>query len=149
MVYDGVLGEGARLQGRHQVLPFFIVEAGLLVQGPGGVAHVAAPRQAVAALAAGHQQRKHDGVARLDRGDPLADGLHVAGRLVPPDEGELPGELALEQVDIAVADGRGRQLHLDLALLGRVDSYLFYHQGFTVFVTDRSFQFSLLKISPS
>ena len=73
-----------------------------------------------------------------------ADLIDVPGRLVAADKWQLTGKLALDVMNIAVADGGGGDADLDLAFAGRGQVYVFDNERLVEFVTDGSFHGHLL-----
>jgi hypothetical protein len=101
---------------------------------------------AVIALAAGDEEGYHYRVSGLNCSDAFAYFFHVTGRFVPEDARGFHGQFTAHSMDIAVTDGRGRQLNFYFAFPWRVDIYFFDNERFAQFITDSSFHFSLLMI---
>src|SRR6266852_8853096 len=91
------------------------------------------------AMAAGADQRDHDMIAALQPGDAGSDGLDDSGRLMAIDSRQVAAPGALHVVDVAVADGAGRELDLDLARAGLGDVDLLDQQGLAELATDGGF----------
>ena len=77
-------------------------------------------------------------VAGREAGDAFAHGLDHAGGLVPEDGRRGQGDAALDHVQVAVADARGRRLDQDLTGTGRVDLDLLDAPVFADVVKDGS-----------
>ena len=90
-------------------------------------------------MAAGADQRDHNMVAALQPGDAGPDGLDDAGRLMTIDRRQVAAPRTLDVVDVAVADGAGRELDLDLARAGVGDLDLLDLQGLAELAADGGF----------
>jgi hypothetical protein len=82
-------------------------------------AEIGAAPPALVALAAGGHEREDDMVARLERLHARTGLLHDTRGFVPEDERERLGQVALDDVQVAVADAAGRDADEHLAFLRR------------------------------
>ncbi len=131
----GVLGEPAHavhgdgfavrpVQPRRAVVKLSL-EA---VIGEERLAKVLASTDAVAAVAARHDERADDAVAHGDVRNAGADGVRDAGDLVAEHSGRRESYLALEDMEVGVTDAARCDLHPHLVLVGfRHDQFLNGH----------------------
>ena len=130
---DDLLGPGAEPRRDEQGLA---VEAHPrsavvhhLARGVVAVAENRDAAHAVLATAAVGTKGEDDVVARLDVADARAHGLHHARALMAQDYRGLVVPLALDVVQVAVADARGADPDLHLVIPGTLDVHIFDHQG--------------------
>ena len=116
-----------------------VVELALeAVVGEERLAEVLASADAVAAVAARHDEGADDAVAHVDVGHAGADGVDDAGDLVAEHAGGGERDLALEDVEVGVADAAGCDLHAHFVVVGfRHDQFLDGH-GLVGLGEDRS-----------
>ena len=114
-VDDDVLGEGSRAEALHDRGAVARGQRPALVEREGCLAEGVLAAGAGGAGSARPDQRHDDVVADrepLDTGPDLGDDPR---RLVPVDRGQRAAPGALEEVDVALADGAGRELDPELA----------------------------------
>ena len=142
LVHQHLLGEGRQVQVLVQVLALpaqALGHAGQLLDGRVAAhAHVAA--DAVLAIAAEHRQAGHHVVTGLELGHAIAHGLDHACGLVAQDGGHRRGVLALDEVQVAVAQAGGLHAHQHLIAAWLVDLDIFDGHGLTHALEHGSFQ---------
>jgi hypothetical protein len=110
------------------------------------LAEVGESSNTVMAMATARSYKATDNrVPGLNIGDTLSNFFYITRHFVTGQSRQSASSmLPLDGVDITVADGCGRDAYFHFTFLQPIHFHIFYYQGFTKFITDGSFQFSLL-----
>ena len=120
-------------------LAIFAMQWAVGVERKPGFADMLIALSAKETVAARSDQGNHDMIARFHRHDPRANFIDYSSSLVSIHRWDFTTPTTVHENNIAVANGTGGDLDLDLARLRCIDFECFDDQWFTVFSAHSSF----------
>jgi len=100
--------------------------------------------EAVFTFSTRNDKRYYNRVSRLYGINAFAYTIDITGRLVTGQHGQIAAQFSFKHMDIAVANSSGGETNLYFALQRWINSYIFYHEGFTELITESRFHCFLL-----